>query len=57
MWPCDVLPMTVARGLAAALALLATIGRLRTVRQGPDGSLDITTSNGSGDRIVRITPG
>ena len=32
-------------------------GRLRTVRQGLDGSLYITTSNGSGDRIVRLTPG
>ncbi len=31
-------------------------GRLRTVRQGPDGSLYLTTSNGTGDRIVRLTP-
>jgi glucose/arabinose dehydrogenase len=33
-----------------------TYGRIRTVRQGPDGSLYLTTSNGSGDRVVRITP-
>ena len=31
-------------------------GRLRTVRLGPDGALYVTTSNGSGDRVVRLTP-
>ena len=31
-------------------------GRLRSVVQGPDGALYLTTSNGSGDRIVRIAP-
>jgi len=31
-------------------------GRLRTVRQGPDGSLYITTSNLTGDLVVRLTP-
>jgi glucose/arabinose dehydrogenase len=34
----------------------STYGRIRTVRQGPDGSLYLTTSNGSGDRVIRITP-
>ena len=34
-----------------------TFGRIRAVRLGPDGNLYIGTSNGSGDRIVRITPG
>jgi glucose/arabinose dehydrogenase len=29
---------------------------MRTVRQGPDGSLYITTSNGTGDRVIRVTP-
>lgn len=31
-------------------------GRLRSVVQGPDGALYLTTSNGSGDRIVRLAP-
>jgi glucose/arabinose dehydrogenase len=31
-------------------------GRLRSVAQGPDGALYVTTSNGSGDRIIRIAP-
>ncbi|MDQ2914334.1 MAG: PQQ-dependent sugar dehydrogenase [Chloroflexota bacterium] len=33
-----------------------TYGRIRTVRQGPDGSLYLTTSNGGADRVIRITP-
>ncbi|MDQ1678455.1 MAG: aldose sugar dehydrogenase [Actinomycetota bacterium] len=33
-----------------------TFGRLRAAQTGPDGSLYITTDNGSGDRILRITP-
>jgi glucose/arabinose dehydrogenase len=33
-----------------------TYGRIRTVRQGPDGSLYLTTSNGANDRVIRITP-
>jgi glucose/arabinose dehydrogenase len=36
--------------------LNGTYGRIRTVRQGPDGFLYVTTSNGSGDRVIRITP-
>jgi glucose/arabinose dehydrogenase len=31
-------------------------GRLRAVTAAPDGSLLVTTSNGSGDRIIRIAP-
>jgi len=31
-------------------------GRLRTVRLGPGGSLYATTSSGSGDRVIRLTP-
>ena len=30
-------------------------GRLRTPVLGPDGALYVTTSNGQGDRIIRIT--
>ncbi|MEX2047144.1 MAG: PQQ-dependent sugar dehydrogenase, partial [Chloroflexota bacterium] len=30
-------------------------GRLRTPVLGPDGALYVTTSNGTGDRIIRIT--
>lgn len=31
-------------------------GRLRSIVQGPDGALYLTTSNGSGDRIIRVAP-
>ena len=31
-------------------------GRLRTPVLGPDGSLYVTTSNGTDDKILRITP-
>ena len=31
-------------------------GRIRTVLLAPDGTIYLTTSNGSGDRVVRITP-
>jgi len=31
-------------------------GRLRAVTAAPDGSLLVTTSNGSGDRIIRLAP-
>jgi aldose sugar dehydrogenase len=36
--------------------LNGTYGRLRSPIQGPDGSLYLTTSNGTNDRILRITP-
>ena len=32
-------------------------GRLRAARQGPDGALYVTTSNGHDDKLLRITPG
>jgi aldose sugar dehydrogenase len=34
----------------------STFGRLRAARTGPDGALYITTSNGSDDKLLRITP-
>jgi glucose/arabinose dehydrogenase len=37
-------------------ALDGTQGRLRTVVQGPDGALYVTTSNGSGDEVLRVAP-
>jgi len=33
-----------------------TYGRIRTVQPGPDGSLYLTTSNGSDDKILRVVP-
>ena len=33
-----------------------SFGRIRAARLGPDGNLYIGTSNGSGDRIIRISP-
>lgn len=43
-------------GVANVAALDGSFGRLRTAVMGPDGSLYVTTSNGSGDRILRVTP-
>jgi glucose/arabinose dehydrogenase len=40
----------------AAIAFDGTFGRLRAVASGPGGALFVSTSNGRGDRIVRITP-
>ena len=36
--------------------LNGTYGRLRTPVMGPDGALYVTTSNGSDDKILRVTP-
>ena len=33
-----------------------TFGRLRAVRQAPDGSLFVSTSNGDDDKVLRIDP-
>lgn len=32
-------------------------GRLRAAVQAPDGALYVTTSNGTGDRVIRVVPG
>jgi len=37
-------------------ALEVTYGRLRTVQQGPDGNLYVTTDNKTDDKIIRLTP-
>jgi glucose/arabinose dehydrogenase len=42
--------------LALPTELNDAYGRLRGVRSGPDGALYITTSNGTNDRLLRITP-
>jgi len=39
----------------ADLLLDRKYGRLRSPVLGPDGALYVTTSNGSGDRIIRLT--
>ena len=39
-----------------SLPQAAGLGRIRTLAQGPDGALWLTTSNGTDDRIVRIAP-
>ena len=36
--------------------LVGTYGRIRAAVQGPGGALYITTSNGSNDRILKVTP-
>ncbi|QUH00134.1 PQQ-dependent sugar dehydrogenase [Saccharopolyspora erythraea] len=45
------------RGTEVPAALDGTYGRLRAARQGPDGALYVTTSNGGDDKILRITAG
>jgi glucose/arabinose dehydrogenase len=42
--------------VAVPPALDDTFGRLRAARLGPDGALFVTTSNGSDDKVLRITP-
>jgi glucose/arabinose dehydrogenase len=41
----------------AAVLLDGQYGRLRAAVTAPDGSLYLTTSNGSGDRVLRVAPG
>ncbi len=43
-------------GVAVPPELDARYGRLRGVAVGPDGALYVSTSNGSADKILRITP-
>lgn len=43
-------------GVTRPAALDGAFGRLRTAVLGPDGDLYVTTSNGTGDRVLRVTP-
>lgn len=54
----DLRRFTVNGGLAIQQEIIldGKYGRLRTARLAPDGSLYLTTSNGTGDRVVRVTP-
>lgn len=54
----DLRRFTVSGGVATQQEILLDnkYGRLRTVRLGPDGSLYVTTSAGTGDRVIRLTP-
>ncbi len=49
-------PAGTIRRVDTLAALNGTHGRLRGVRMGPDGSLYVTTSNGTADEILRVTP-
>ena len=42
--------------ITAQQTILKGYGRIRTVQQGPDGSLYFTTSNVTGDAIYKVTP-
>ncbi|OLC52250.1 MAG: hypothetical protein AUH85_17565 [Chloroflexi bacterium 13_1_40CM_4_68_4] len=49
----------VVQGLSAQQAEIlynAKYGRLRASVQGPDGALYVTTSNGTNDKVIRISP-
>ena len=45
-----------AGGVASSSPFLGGFGRLRSVVQGPDGNLYVSTDNGAGDVIVKVTP-
>jgi glucose/arabinose dehydrogenase len=54
----DLRRFTISGGVATQQEILldGKYGRLRTARLGADGALYVTTSNGSGDRVIRLTP-
>jgi glucose/arabinose dehydrogenase len=43
-------------GVSKPAPLDGTFGRLRAARVGPDGALYVTTSNGTDDEVLRVTP-
>lgn len=52
----DVRPDSGIEEVSVPAVLDGTHGRLRGIRQGPDGAVYVTTSNGTDDRLLRITP-
>lgn len=45
-----------AYGLSFERQVLGEFGRVRSVTQGPDGNLYLSTDNGSNDKIIEVTP-
>ncbi|ATE52433.1 PQQ-dependent sugar dehydrogenase [Actinosynnema pretiosum] len=51
----EITPEGGVHSVSAPPELDGTKGRLRAAKQGPDGALYVTTSNGDGDEVLRVT--